>query len=83
MEKVLTLYFTLQDPATPGWARKVILGALAYFVLPLDVLPDILPGIGFTDDFGVIASALAAVAMHIQPAHKEQAAAKLRTWFGE
>ena len=54
--------------------RATLLGALAYFVLPLDAIPDILPVIGFSDDAAVMFLAFQALTSHITPAH--QAAAK-------
>jgi uncharacterized membrane protein YkvA (DUF1232 family) len=82
IEKVLVLYYCLQDPDTPAWAKRVIMGALAYFVLPIDAVPDIVPFAGFADDFGVLVSALAMVVTHIKPLHREQAEEKVLHWFG-
>jgi uncharacterized membrane protein YkvA (DUF1232 family) len=82
LEKALYLYFAAQSPDTPKWARRVIIGALGYFVLPLDAIPDLAPMLGFTDDVGVMAAALATVAMYITPNVKMQAHQKLDDWFG-
>ena len=82
LEKALYLYFAAQSPDTPKWARRVILGALGYFILPLDAVPDLAPLLGFTDDIGVMAAALATVAMYITPNVKAQAHQKLNDWFG-
>jgi uncharacterized membrane protein YkvA (DUF1232 family) len=73
IEHALILYFCMRDPATPRWARGVIVGALAYFVLPLDAVPDLIPAVGFADDLGVLATALATVLAHVKPAHRERA----------
>jgi uncharacterized membrane protein YkvA (DUF1232 family) len=78
----LVLYYALQDPATPPWARTKIYGALGYLIFPADAIPDWWPG-GFADDASVIAAAVGAVAMHIGPDAKQAARAKLRDWFGE
>lgn len=83
IEKALYLFFAVQHPKTPAWARRVIYGALAYLVLPTDAIPDVLPAVGFTDDFTVIAAALATVSYYITPEIKEQARAKLLKWFGQ
>ena len=83
VEKALWLYYALQRPETPLWAKRVIVGALAYFILPFDFISDLLPGIGFTDDLGVIMAALSTVAMYITPAVQEQARKKVIEWFGE
>lgn len=82
IEKSLWLYYAAQSPKTPAWARTVILGALAYFILPADAIPDVLPLVGFTDDLGAIMAALAMVAVFIDKDVKEQAAKKLSDWFG-
>jgi uncharacterized membrane protein YkvA (DUF1232 family) len=83
IEKVLILYFCLQDPDTPAWAKVTITGALGYFIVPIDAIPDLVPIAGLTDDLGALALALAMVAAHIKPIHVEKAREKLRIWFGE
>jgi uncharacterized membrane protein YkvA (DUF1232 family) len=82
IEKALWLYYAAQQPSTPTWAKTVIYGALAYFVLPLDAVPDAIPVAGFTDDLGALAAALGAVAMYVNDEVKRLAAAKLSEWFG-
>lgn len=79
----LLLYYTLQKPLTPGWAKTTIMGALGYFVLPLDIIPDITPIAGYTDDMGVLALAITSVAMFIDDEVKQQARKKLKDWFGD
>lgn len=81
--KALQLYYAAQNPDTPAWAKTVIYGALAYFIMPLDAIPDTLPVVGFTDDLGALAAALYTVNSYITPEVIEQAKAKLRDWFGE
>lgn len=66
-------YYCAMDPTTPGRVRAILLGALAYFVLPFDAVPDILAVVGFTDDIAVLAAALAAVRAHIRPDHYQKA----------
>ncbi len=73
VEDLLTAYFCTRDPATPGWVRAILLGALAYFILPADMIPDLLPGVGFTDDATVLLAAVQAVASHIRPRHRQAA----------
>lgn len=77
----LTLYFCLRDPDTPTWAKTVILGALGYLILPLDAIPDILPGVGLTDDAGTIMAALTVVSLHVKDEHKSRAQEKLERIF--
>lgn len=81
IQKALLLFFAVRNPATPTWARRVIYGALAYLVLPLDALPDFIPGVGYTDDLSVIVAALAAVAYYITPEVKQQAEQAASRWF--
>ncbi len=78
----LLLYFALQNPQTPAWAKTVIIGALAYFISPIDAIPDVTPIVGFSDDLGALAAALGVVAVFIDEEVKEKARAKLSDWFG-
>ncbi len=83
VEKVLLLYYAFKDSDTPAWAKGVIVGALGYFIFPLDAIPDITPVVGYADDLGVIAAALATVAIHIKQEHKDKAAEQMKVWFGD
>lgn len=69
MEDVIAAYYCALDPRTPAASRGILLAALAYFVLPIDVVPDFLFGIGFTDDIAVIWAAFRAVRGNIRPEH--------------
>ncbi|MGY4752165.1 YkvA family protein [Pannonibacter sp. Q-1] len=73
MEDVVAAYFCALDPATPRKVRATLLAALAYFVLPLDVVPDFILGIGFGDDATVLMGAIAMVRAHMRPEHTEAA----------
>lgn len=79
---VLLLYYTLQKPNVPKKVKATIIGALGYFILPLDLLPDFLVGIGYTDDLGALGLALFQVAMYIDEDIKSKARLKLTEWFG-
>jgi uncharacterized membrane protein YkvA (DUF1232 family) len=81
IEKALWLYFAAQAPETPVWAKTTIYGALAYFVMPLDAIPDVLPVVGYTDDLGTLAAAVGTVSMYITADVKAQAQQKLVDWF--
>ncbi|HWA88476.1 MAG TPA: YkvA family protein [Rhizomicrobium sp.] len=70
-------YFCAVDPATPGRVRGVLLAALAYFVTPIDAIPDFIAGLGFTDDAAVLAMALGLVSRHVTPEHVARARATL------
>ena len=77
----LKLYYAAQADATPGWAKGVIYGALGYFIFPIDVVPDVLPGVGFPDDLGMLLAAVGAVAIHITREVKAKAKQKMVEWF--
>jgi uncharacterized membrane protein YkvA (DUF1232 family) len=66
-------YFCAMDPQTPSRVRAILLAALAYFVIPTDVVPDFIAGFGFTDDAAVMAMALGLVSGQIKPRHRERA----------
>jgi uncharacterized membrane protein YkvA (DUF1232 family) len=74
---LVAAYYCAVDPNTPTRVKGILLAALAYFVLPVDMVPDILLGIGFTDDATVLATAIALVARHIRPEHRAKADAAL------
>jgi uncharacterized membrane protein YkvA (DUF1232 family) len=76
-EDLLAAYYCAFDRDTPLQVKAALLGALAYFVLPFDVIPDVLPVIGFTDDAAVLATAIRLVAGSITPAHRAAARAAL------
>jgi len=78
----LLLFFTLQKPTTPKWAKSAIIGALGYFILPLDFISDFIPFIGFTDDLTALAAVLVTVALYVDDEIKSKAKAKLHVWFG-
>ena len=82
VEQSLVLYYVGNDPSTPRWAKGVIAAALGYFILPLDAIPDIAPFVGYADDLGAIAAALATVAACISKTHHQKANAKTEEWFG-
>ena len=76
-DQLISVWFAARDPETPTAAKGIMLGALAYFVLPFDAIPDIFAGIGFTDDAAVIAALLATLGSNVKRRHREQAAAAL------
>ena len=77
-EDLLSAYYCAFDKETPRHVQAALLGAIAYFILPFDFIPDMLPVLGFTDDAAVLATALRLVASHITPDHREAARARLR-----
>jgi uncharacterized membrane protein YkvA (DUF1232 family) len=82
-EDLLAAYYCAFDRQTPRHVQAALLGALAYFVLPFDFIPDMLPVLGFTDDAAVLATAIRMMASHITPEHREAARAVLKRGMGE
>ncbi|MCX6845985.1 MAG: YkvA family protein [Verrucomicrobia bacterium] len=78
----LVLFNCLKDRDTPAWARGVIVGALGYLILPTDLIPDMLPGAGYGDDWSTIVAALGIVAAYIKETHKLRAKEQLDKLFG-
>jgi uncharacterized membrane protein YkvA (DUF1232 family) len=81
-EDLLAAYYCAFDKQTPRHVQATLLGALAYFILPFDFIPDMMPVLGFTDDAAVLATALRLVASHITPDHREAARAALQRGLG-
>jgi uncharacterized membrane protein YkvA (DUF1232 family) len=77
-EDLLAAYYCAFDSHTPRHVQAALLGAIAYFILPFDFVPDMLPVLGFTDDAAVLATALRMVVTHIMPEHRDAARAALK-----
>lgn len=80
---VLLLTYVLKNPDVPSSDKAKIYGALGYFILPVDLIPDFIPIAGYTDDFAAITWALFYVAKNITPEIKQKAKDKLRQWFSQ
>ncbi len=78
LEDALAAYFCAMDRRTPTRVKAVLMAALAYFVLPTDMVPDFIAGFGFTDDATVLAFAIGAVAPAIKERHRAQAREALK-----
>ena len=78
VEDLLAAYYCAFDRQTPRHVQAALLGALAYFILPFDFVPDLMPVLGFTDDAAVLATALRMVASHIKPEHRDAARTALK-----
>ena len=72
-EDLLAAWYCAFDRDTPMQVKAALVGALAYFVLPFDVMPDVMPLLGFADDAAILATALRLVASHLRPEHREAA----------
>lgn len=79
----LVLYYTVNADSTPMSKKGIIYGALGYFILPIDLIPDAIPVVGYSDDLAALVACVAAVSMCITPAIKSQAETKLKEWFDE
>src|SRR5437899_5123794 len=77
-EDLLAAYYCAFDKETPRHVQAALLGAVAYFILPFDFVPDMLPVLGFTDDAAVLATALRMVAGHITQEHRDAARSALK-----
>ena len=82
-EDLLAAYYCAFDRDTPRHVQVALIGALAYFVMPFDFIPDMMPLIGFTDDAAVLVTALRLVSTHITPAHREAARQALQRGVAE
>ena len=80
---VLLLYYAYKRKETPFWARNIIMASIAYFLSPIDTIPDLTPFLGFTDDLSVIMLGLVTVACFINEEVRQQAKVKLGTIFKE
>ena len=82
LRQALRLYYVLKRKDLPGKTRAMIYGALGYFILPADFLPDILPILGFTDDLGLLAAVFMAASQYIDDEVNARAEAKVLEWLG-
>lgn len=78
-EDAAAAYYAATDPRTPARAKAVLLAALAYFIAPVDAIPDFVAGLGFTDDLAVLLMVIRTMRAHLLPDHYERA----RTWLAK
>jgi uncharacterized membrane protein YkvA (DUF1232 family) len=76
-EDLVAAYYCALDPSTPLRVRGMLLAALAYFILPADLIPDMIAGLGFADDMALLTAVVGMVASHITPTHHAAAARAL------
>ncbi len=79
---VLLLFYAYRRKETPVWAKNIVLGTLGYLLTPFDMLPDLTPLIGYTDDIGILSFGLVTIAAYVNNEVRVQARKKLSTWFG-
>lgn len=77
VEEAIAAYYCARDPETPMQVKAVLLAALAYFIIPTDMVPDFLAGFGFTDDAAVLYAAIRSVTAHVNDRHRAAARAAL------
>lgn len=77
VDDLVAAYFCAMDPATPMRVRGMLTASLAYFILPTDLIPDLLGGLGFADDMALLTAVVGLVSAHITPTHRAAAARAL------
>lgn len=80
---VLLLFNAFKHDNTPSWAKNIIIGALGYFISPIDAIPDLSPFLGYTDDFGIMSFGLVTIACYINEEIRAKSEKQLRNFFGE
>lgn len=78
VDEVVAAWYAARDPHTPIKVKAILLGAVAYFVLPFDIVPDVIAGLGYGDDLAVLLGAIRAVRPHITDEHRARAREALR-----
>ena len=78
LEPALTLYYVMKSPGTPAKIKFKIPGALGYLILPVDLIPDLIPVLGYTDDLAALVALVKTCANYITPEIKAQVKEKLR-----
>ena len=77
LDEAVSAYFCAVDSQTPGYVKALLFGALAYFVVPTDMIPDFIVGLGYGDDATVLLTAIGTVRKHITGKHRDAARQKL------
>ena len=83
IEDLLAAYYCAFDKQTPRHVQVALLGAIAYFILPFDFIPDMMPVLGFTDDAAILATVIRLVAGNITDDHREAARTALKRGIEE
>ena len=83
INKALQLYYAMQSPSMPAKDKAIVIAVLGYFILPVDVVPDFIPGLGFADDLAALVWALKTISSNITPEVKEKAQQRCDNLFLE
>jgi uncharacterized membrane protein YkvA (DUF1232 family) len=83
VDDLVAAYYCAMDAATPLHVKAMLFGALAYFILPFDAVPDFIAWVGFTDDAAVLYATLRIIAPHIKDDHRRQARAAIDRFAGD
>ena len=79
VENVLILWYAFPEASAAD--KAIIMGVIGYFISPLDVIPDLVPGLGYTDDVGVVAWAIARIRLNASDSAIEKAKRKADEFF--
>ena len=79
----LVLYYVSRDPRVSSTDKMKIFGALGYFILPADLIPDAIAVLGFTDDLAALTWAMYTASAYVTPEIEQRAVDKLHDWFGD
>lgn len=83
LEDAVAAFYCAVDRDTPLYVKAVLMGAIAYFIIPADVIPDFIAGLGYTDDAAMLMAAVKAVGSNLKPVHRERARRVLSEMTGE
>lgn len=81
MTQALTIYYCMIDPSTPTPVKVLFASALGYLILPADLVPDLIPGVGLLDDAGALTAAVSMSATSIKEEHVNKAETKYNSLF--
>lgn len=81
-EDLVTAWYCAKDPLTPVHVRAFLWGAVAYFLLPTDMIPDYVVALGYTDDAAVIAMVMSLLGRYVEPRHRDAAQARITALRG-
>ena len=83
LEDAVAAFYCAVDSDTPLYVKAMLMGAIAYFITPADVIPDFIAGLGYTDDAAVLMAAIRAVGASLKPVHRERARRVLAEMAGK